>query len=130
MIGLDTDSIIQYYSNDEKLLILIESLEEDFCSTIMNFQEIMFGIDPKNEKFIRERYFFNTFFENIILIDIDKNSCLKANEIFWELKKIGKLNDKFDCMIAGILLSNGVDKIITRNVKHFENIPGLTVISY
>lgn len=37
---------------------------------------------------------------------------------------------RFDSMIAGILLANGVDKIITKNVKHFEKIKGLRVISY
>jgi predicted nucleic acid-binding protein len=130
MIGLDTETIMQYYRNDAELLKLIESIDGDFCTTILNYQEIIFGIDPKNEKYNRERYFFNNFFENIIKFSFNINSCIKANDIFWELKKSGKQTGKFDCMIAGILLTNGVDRIITRNVKHFENIPGLKVIAY
>lgn len=44
-------------------------------------------------------------------------------------KKFG-VPKEFDCTIAGVYLSNNINKIITKNVKRFENILGLKVISY
>ena len=61
---------------------------------------------------------------------MDIKSSKKAAEIFYDLKRKGFDIGQFDCMIASIFLMNGVNKIITRNVKHFINIPGLKVISY
>jgi tRNA(fMet)-specific endonuclease VapC len=130
MIGLDTDAIIEFFRKDPALISLMRSLDEELTSTIINYQEIMFGLDPQNKKHLEEKDFFDSFFNDLIFLDLNKNSGDKASEIFWDLGKKGIVSGKFDCMIAGILLSNGVNKIITRNVKHFEKIPGLKIISY
>ncbi len=42
----------------------------------------------------------------------------------------GNLIDSNDILIAGIMLSNGIIKIITRNVNHFEKIESLEIINY
>jgi len=130
MIGLDTDAVIGFFRKDPELIQLMESLKEDITSTIINYQEIIFGLDFQNKKHLEEKDFFDSFFNDIDILNLDKESCNKANEIFWDLGKKGTCPGKFDCMIAGIFLANGVNKIITRNTKHFENIPGLKVISY
>ncbi len=130
MIGLDSDAIIELLCKNNELVQLIEGLNEEFCATIINYQEIIFGFNPTNKKQTEEKKIYDSFFEDIIIFNLDKKTCSKSNEIFWNLRGIGKEVGKFDCMIAGILLSNGVNKIITRNKSHFENIPGLDVISY
>jgi predicted nucleic acid-binding protein len=38
--------------------------------------------------------------------------------------------DDNDILIAGIMLSNDIRKIITRNSKHFEKITELNIIKY
>lgn len=58
------------------------------------------------------------------------HASVQASELFWKLRKKGITLGKFDCTIAAIFLSNGISKIITKNQKHFEDIPGLKVISY
>jgi len=130
MIGLDTNAVIESFRKNPEFIKLIESLNEDISSTIINYQEIMFGIDLENKKYQGEKQFFDSFFNDLNLLLLDKDSCVKASEILWELRKKGKDIGKLDCMIAGIFLSNGVNKIITRNRKHFENIPGLKVLAY
>lgn len=130
MIGIDTDAIIDFYRKDQELIKLMSSIEDDLSTTIINYQEIMFGIDLSNKKHIEEKDYFDSFFNGVFFFSLDKRSCVKANEILQYLKKKGVVLGKFDCMIAGILLSNGVDTIITKNKKHFENIPGLKVLSY
>lgn len=130
MIGFDTTTLIDFFRDNKDLKQLLDHIEDSFCTTLINYQEIIFGIDISNNAFSEEFYFYESLFNDLILITIDKNSCNRASEIYWYLKKNGKIIDKFDCMIAGIFLSNGINKIITRNSKHFEKIPGLKVLSY
>ena len=130
MIGLDTCAIIDLFRKDLKIIELIESLDEELCSTIINYQEIMFGMDLKDSKYHEEEKFYDDFFAQIFLYLLDTASSKESSKIFWDLKRGGNLIEEMDCSIAGILLANGVKKIITRNAKHFEKIPGLEVISY
>src|SRR3989344_6009478 len=129
MICMDTDSIIDVFKKEPNILKLIGGTNDDICSTIINYQEIMFGLDIENIKHVSEENFYDSFFDGIFLLLLDKTSSKKSADIFWSLKKQGRIIEKSDCMIAGILLSRGINKIITRNKKHFENIKGLKVIS-
>jgi|SRR3989338_8580930 len=130
MIGLDTCAIIDLFRKDLKIIELIESLDEELCSTIINYQEIMFGMDLKDSKYHEEEKFYDDFFTQIFLYLLDTASSKESSRIFWDLKRRGNLIEEMDCSIAGILLTNGVKKIITRNAKHFEKIPGIEVVFY
>jgi len=130
MIGLDTTAIIDMFKGDINLKKVIEELNDVFGLTIINYQEIMFGIDKDNPKHKIEEEFYDALISRIFFFNMDIKSSKKAAEIFYDLKRKGFDIGQFDCMIASIFLMNGVNKIITRNVKHFINIPGLKVISY
>lgn len=130
MIGFDTTTLIDFFNENKDLKRLLDSLDDSFCTTMINYQEIIFGIDIKDNEYTEEIKFYESLFNNIIIMVHDKTSCNKSSEVYWNLAKKGNMIDKFDCMIAGIFLANGVNKIITRNVKHFEKIPGLKIISY
>ena len=133
MIGLDTTAIIDIFKKEQSIKNLIINLiedNEDIVSSIINYQEIMFGLDFNNEKHKLEEEFYDKFFDSIVLLSFSKDSSKKESEIFWNLKKSGKSIGKIDSIISGILLSNGVNKIITKNKKHFENIKELEVLSY
>ena len=130
MIGLDTTAIIDIFKNEKSIISLLLEIEEQISSTQINYQEIMFGLDLTKEEHKKEKEKYDNFFKNVIYFTLSDDSVVKASEIFWGLKRQKKEAERFDSMIAGILLSNGINKIITKNVKHFENIKGLEVISY
>ncbi len=130
MIALDTTAIIDFFKKEEAILKVFKKINEPIASTIINYQEIMFGLDFNNSNHLEEEEYYDKFFDNIFIFVLDKLSSKRATDIFWNLKKNGNPIGRFDCIISGILLSNGVDKIITRNVKHFQKIKGLKVISY
>ena len=44
--------------------------------------------------------------------------------------KKGTIIADADCLIAGIAISKGVNKIVTKNKKHFEHIKGIEVEVY
>ena len=130
MIGLDSSAIIDFANGDESLKHLLDSLHEPIAINQINCFEIMLGMDLDNENYKMEEDFYDNFFQNVLNFNLDINCSKEASQIYWYLKKKGKTIDNFDCTIAGIYLNNGVNKIITRNIKHFENIEGLNVISY
>jgi len=127
MIGLDSSAIIDFFKGDEKLKKLINDVEDSLAANQIVYLELMFGIDFDNISHLNEERFYDNFFDSLIVFDLDKNAGKKSSKIFRELLKKGEKIEEFDCVIAGIYLSRGVDKIITRNAKHFEKIKGLKV---
>lgn len=130
MIGMDTTAIIDLFNGDTKLISLLNSTNEDICATLINYQEIVFGINPKDANHMEELTYYDRLFDSYVIFSLTRESSKRANEINWLLNEKSLTVGKFDCMIAGILLENGVKKIITRNYKHFSKIPGLKVLSY
>jgi len=130
MIGLDTTAIIDLFYDNSSLKSLLAKLDEEIVVSVINYQEIMFGLDFRNKNFAEEEFYYDEMFDQFSFFDLTKDCCKRSSEIFNELLKKGQIIEKFDCVIAGIYLSNGVSKIITRNKKHFEKIRDIEVISY
>ncbi len=130
MIGLDTSAIIDIFRGDEAIKKALENIEEPLAVTQLSYLELMFGLDPKNEKHKVEESFYDEFFKSLLKLNLTNQSCKKASEIFWRLKKEGKTIEQFDCVIAGIFLANGINSLLSKNTKHFDNISGLKVIEY
>ncbi|MBS3149942.1 type II toxin-antitoxin system VapC family toxin [Candidatus Woesearchaeota archaeon] len=130
MIGLDTSAIIDFFKGDEKIKRFIENNKEPLAVTTISYLELFFGLDITNSKHEIEAKYYKEFFKNLYNLDLTKDSCEKASEIFWKLRKEGKTIEQFDCVIAALFLKSGIKKIVTRNKKHFENIKELNIIDY
>lgn len=130
MIGLDSSAIIDFFKGDEKLSILLRNIKDSLVANQIVYLELMFGIDSNNLVHLEEEKFYDAFFDSLIVFDLDRNAGKLSSRIFHELSKKGEKIGEFDCIIAGIYLSKGVDKIITKNAKHFEKVKGLKVLSY
>lgn len=67
----------------------------------------------------RETTVFTRFFRTFSVLPFDI-FCGKSSRSIWKIgKKIGEKINEFDIMILGIMLHNGIDKIITRD-RDFE----------
>ena len=130
MIALDTDALIDLFRGEESLRKALDALSGPFCTSIINFQELMFGLDFSNPSHRSEEQFYEEILDSLFLFPLSKETSKKASMVFWELRMKGKEIGRFDCMVAGILLTYGADAIVTRNAKDFQRIPGMTVISY
>ena len=130
MIGLDTSALIDIFKGDLAIRKVLSKNKEPLATTGLNYLELMFGIDFDDKDHKLEEDYYNEFFETLLNFNISKKASKMASKILWSLKKEGRIIEQFDCAISAILLVNGVNKIITRNVKHFEKIEGLKVISY
>jgi len=130
MIGLDTTAIIDFFKGDGSLKRVLDDLDEGLVLNRISYLEVMFGIKSSKETHKREEDFYDEFFRSLLVLELDDKSSKESSRILEKLEDRGKIIGLFDCTIAGIFLSNGVNKILTRNEKHFENIPGLKVVSY
>lgn len=111
----------------QKVLALKES-GQTLTTTRLNVAEIFVGVelaaDPQAEE-LRAR----ALLLPIRVLELDEVAGRRFASITAYLKKKGLPSGDIDVFIAGIALVHG-QTIITRNVKHFVQIPGLTVESY
>ncbi|MFZ4776130.1 MAG: type II toxin-antitoxin system VapC family toxin [Terrimicrobiaceae bacterium] len=70
-----------------------------------------------------------TFYNGFLLQALDQKSMDRYCELWVEMSRKGNAPDYPDLWIAACACARGV-ALITRNPKHFKNIPGLQVISY
>ncbi len=66
---------------------------------------------------------------NFKILDFNFQASEKAGKIFEELRVKGKTTDPLDLMIASIVLTNN-ETLLTRNLKHFKNIPDFELIDF
>ena len=130
MIGFDTCAIIDLFKGDKRLLDLVKNLDEEFCLSQLSYLELVFGTNPKNNNHLIEEGFYDALFEKLRVFDATNFGLKKASRLFWELKAKGNTIGKIDSIIATNFMINGVNKIITKDKKHFSQIKGVKVLNY
>lgn len=130
MICLDTTALIDLFNDDQSIRNVLNVITEPLVTTIVNYQEVMFGIDAEKENFAQEEPYYDEIFNQFIIYDLTKEACKKSSIVFYQLKRKGVSIEPFDAMIAGICLEQGVTKILTKNKKHFEKIKGIEIVEY
>lgn len=126
MYCLDSNIIIEILNGNQ--LIKSRSIgisSFNLCTTPITLCELFRGafLSDDPEKNIE---LLNDFLKSLDVIDFDANSCKLYGKHYSQLKKIGKLTQDFDLLIAAICIANN-KTLITRNKKHFESIKGLKV---
>ncbi len=135
MIVLDTSACIDYLDGDEKLKEIIFLQESIIHITAITVYEINIGLERTKRKISEERYkyLYRTWMEFVSRMEIfplGVKEAEKAAKIYDILESKGQIIDDNDILIAGIMLTNGIKKIITKNVRHFERIEGIEIINY
>jgi len=126
MYCLDTDIIIDIFRGDEKLKEKFEklvSLNIDFFITPITLCELYKGA-YKSEKTEEGLKLIEDFIKSIDLLKFEDSSCKIFGKILNDSFKKGKPASEADLMIAAIVIENN-KILITKNIKHFENIDGL-----
>ncbi len=127
---MDTSALIDLFKNNVAIIKLLENVEEEVVFNKIVYFELMLGLNPEKKEHQNEEAFYDNFFKNYDSLNLNEDSCKKARDILFKLKKHGKTIEPLDCAIAAIYLSNGVSKIITKNKKHFEQIENIEVVPY
>lgn len=135
MIILDTTACIEYLNGNEKIRNAIYEQEDLIHITAITVYEINIGLEYTKRKISEKRYkelykIWTEFISSMEIFPLGYKEAEKAAEIFDILKSKGQIIDDNDILIIGIMLSNGINKIITQNVTHFGKIENIELISY
>ena len=76
-----------------------------------------------------EKNKINELINSFLVYPFDEKTARESGEIEADLIKKGEIIDLEDIMIAGVAKVHN-ETVLTRNVKHFERISGLSVETY
>jgi predicted nucleic acid-binding protein len=126
---VDTTFIISLLRDDPATIEKAEELDNmgGAATTVINIYEAMHGVYRMKTKRRQRLTSLQRVITNLEIFDLTYEAATRAAQISGTLQNEGKQRDPFDCLIAGITLTNGAESIITRNTKHFTRIPQLVV---
>ncbi len=132
---LDTTACIDYLNGESSIKEAFELTNYNLYITSISVYEIFIGLEKtrrkKSEKRYKELYNrWKEFCSTITIISLGIKEAEKAAEIYDKLELKGIIIDDYDILIAGIMINNGIKKILTRNIKHFEKIEAIEAIGY
>jgi len=135
MIILDTSACIDYLNGNEEIKKSISKQEELIHITCITVYEINIGLVRTKRKISNKRYnelykIWTEFISSMEIFPLGYKEAEAAAEIYDNLESQSQKIDDNDILIAGIMLSNGIKKIITKNVNHFERIKEIEIIQY
>jgi len=130
MICLDSSFLIDFLRNKKEAVEKISALEESFGISAVSVFEVMLGFYLDNADNSKKSEKFKELVENTEVLNLDLNSAILSSKISSDLSRKGEKIDELDCLIAGTMLSNEVNTILTGDKRHFGRIAMVKVISY
>ena len=118
MIGADTSFLIDFLKGDEAAILWMEQHKDNLCICENIIYEFLCG-NLKN----KQSDIFLGFISQFPVLSFDRKAALKSSMLFRNAKRKGRTVAHPDVMIAGVYLSNSISRIITRNSKHFAELP-------
>lgn len=94
----------------------------------LNFAEMLLGIELATDP-IAERRKLDEVLEDVAILDFDDAGALRYAKIASQLRRLGRSPGTMDLLVAAVALGAG-GVFITRNARHFTDIPGLMVVTY
>jgi predicted nucleic acid-binding protein len=132
MVCLDTTFLADLFRKNpdaERKLAEFVRLKTEVSTTIVNVAELYYGA-YKSKRVEEERRKVKRAVERFSVLELSFRGAETFGAIMVALERSGqKVHDR-DVLVAAIALSSGESVIVTRNVKDFTGIPGLTVVSY
>jgi len=135
MILLDTSACIDYLNGNKDLKKVVEDQDELLHISSITVYEMNIGFERTKRKISDQRYKqlykpWVEFISGMEIFSLGFKEAETAAKIYDLLESQGQRIDDNDVLIAGIMLSNGIKKIITNNIGHFKRIEGLELITY
>ena len=123
IICVDTSVFIDYFRKQRKDRTLLVQLSDKYKLVVSVITKLEIYVGIVNEQ---KRYWDNIF-DKLTILPITENEIDIATEIVKNLKKVNKMIEIQDILIASTAISKGY-KIATLNLKDFERIKSLKII--
>lgn len=127
---LDSTFLIDVLRGSSDVSELIEELDASGTPLVsaLTVMELYEGVQLA-ETSDAERAAVEALLDDIDSVPFDSECAIRAGQLLVELSRVGEPIDETDVMIAATALVHE-RPVVTRNVKHFERVPGLDVVSY
>ncbi len=123
MIIADTDVLVDFLRDRGPMAdrIALELTTSSFVTTVITEFELRSGVRSR-----REAKAVEALLDALDVFSLDQPAARRASEVRRALESKGQAIGMADSLIAGICLErNGI--LLTRNVKHFSRVDGLTL---
>lgn len=131
MTCLDTDFIVDLLRrlpDAERKLEILTSDGDRLTTTPLNASELYKGA-YKSTKPIEEAKKVRRLLDTLDVLEFSIAASETFGKLSNELTRNGKVIGDFDLLIASIALTHG-EPLLTRNTRHFSQIPGLALETY
>lgn len=126
MYCFDSSTVIDYMKGDVRIKSELDEIGPiPICITSITLCELFKGAYLSHD-IEKNLSIINNLFDYFDILELDDDAARIYGEKYSELKKIGKLTQDFDLLIASICISHN-KVLVTRNKKHFRNIKGLKI---
>jgi len=125
MIGADTSFLIDFFKGDDKAVSWMKVKNDLLCVNETVIYEFLCGNLKEKEKDL-----FLAFVSQFPVFTFDRNASIKSSSIYRDCKSKGKRISHPDAIVAGTYVANNVNKIITRNKKHFDVMKEVHIETY
>ncbi|HEY8751130.1 MAG TPA: type II toxin-antitoxin system VapC family toxin [Tepidisphaeraceae bacterium] len=109
-------------------IIALQAAGAALLTTRINIAELFVGVELSNDP-VREEARVQSILNKFGILELDELVARRFGTIAASLQRRGQPSGDLDALIAAIALVNG-QSLVTRNPKHFEQIPGLLVETY
>jgi len=120
--------------DDSTIRWLAESEEQALYTSEINAFEIYTGLYRMSEssktKLKKRTEELEQLLARMEVLPFDRTASIESAKILSTLMDKGEPIGARDVMIAGTALARGITRLLTRNVKEYQRIAGLTVESY
>jgi tRNA(fMet)-specific endonuclease VapC len=133
---LDTTVLIDLMRTRDKvrhaqvteLLSRLESAEDPRTISRFTIAELLIGVERCDDPDVQRRK-VERVLTGIAVREFDEDAMQMYPKIAAHIFNIGKPIGVMDMLIASVAIVSG-QALLTRNARHFEDIPGLSVIAY
>lgn len=125
LIVADSDVLIDFLAGHGPAVDRVASELDagQLATTVVSRFELLAGArTPRQERAVRG------LLDGLDALPLDRAAADRASSIRRTLEKRGVPLAMADCLIAGIVIQRGL-RLLTRNVRHFERVDGLRLVS-
>ncbi|MEW6095516.1 MAG: type II toxin-antitoxin system VapC family toxin [bacterium] len=119
---VDTDILSLFFRNQDNVVSNFKKYlnqYEKINLSIITYYEILSGLKYRDAS--KQLDSFLEFTKHNTVLSLTKESVMISSDLYTNLRKIGRLIDDIDILIAGVALSNNL-VLVTNNEEHFREI--------
>lgn len=127
---VDTDILSMFFRNNPNVVSNFKAYlknHDKINLSIITFYEILSGL--KHRDALKQLDLFLKFTKHNSVLPLTEGSTTISSDLYARLRKVGKMLDDIDVLIAGVAIANNL-VLVTHNKDHFKRIEGLEIADW